>query len=254
METLVIDEPKKVRTVGQIAGDDVRKAGVFKKFGIEFCCGGHKSLQAACNELNLDINEVEDALKRATIENKNWAFDFSNWDVDFLIDYIYNQHHLFFYEEAPAICQLLEKVVPHHSKNHPALNKVYSLFFTLKRELLAHFSEEEGTVFPLIRTLFQAKKFNAYISVASLKQVEAVLHSMESDHEDEGVIFGELRQVTNNYNPPASACTSFKLLYHKLKALDEDLHQHIHLENNILFPKAVELKKELLQLNLLQSV
>lgn len=252
METLVLSEPKKVQTVAEMAAADVRKAEVFKKFGIEFCCRGNKSLQSACDELNLDIKVVEDALLKATTGSKNYSFDFNRWQPDFLIDYIYNQHHVFFYEEYPVISKLFEKVATHHGKNHPELLKAQELFATLERELIGHFAEEENTVFPLIKSLVEAKKNNSLIDKPSSHKIDEVLHLMECDHQEAGDLLNQLNFVTNGYNPPVDACNSFKLLYHKLKSLEEDLHQHIHLENNILFPKAVALKKELVNLNLLQ--
>jgi regulator of cell morphogenesis and NO signaling len=252
METLVIAEPKKVPTVGEMAAADVRKANVFKKFGIEFCCGGNKSLPKACTDLNLDLGLVEEALVNAVSENKDYSFDFKKWEPDFLIDYIYNQHHTYFYDEYPHISNLMEKVVKHHTKNHPPLAEVEKLFFTLERELIGHFAEEENTVFPLIKKLYHANKNESDISEENMKQLTVALHEMQAEHEDAGGILKRIRFATNNYNPPASACTSFKLLYHKLKCLEEDLHQHIHLENNVLFPKAVALKKELEKENVLQ--
>lgn len=252
METLVIAEPRKVPTVGEMAAADVRKANVFKKFGIEFCCGGNKSLQKACSELSLDIQEVEEALANAVSENKNYSFDFKRWQPDFLIDYIYNQHHTYFYDEYPHISKLMEKVVRHHARKHPPLAEVEKLFFTLERELIGHFAGEENTVFPLIKRLYQAKKTGSLVSEENIKQLTATLHGMQLEHEDAGEILSKIRLATNNYNPPTGACTSFKLLYHKLKCLEEDLHQHIHLENNVLFPKAVALKTELDKENLLQ--
>jgi regulator of cell morphogenesis and NO signaling len=252
METLVIAEPKKVPTVGEMAAADVRKANVFKKFGIEFCCGGNKSLPKACTDLNLDLGLVEEALVNAVSENKDYSFDFKKWEPDFLIDYIYNQHHTYFYDEYPVISKLMEKVANHHGKNHPGLLKAQQLFSTLERELIGHFAEEENTVFPLIKTLYHAKKNDFPVSAENIKQLTVALHEMQVEHQDAGEILSQIRVATNSYNPPASACMSFQLLYYKLKCLEEDLHQHIHLENNVLFPKAVALKKELEKLNLLQ--
>jgi regulator of cell morphogenesis and NO signaling len=252
METLVIAEPQKAPTVGEMAAADVRKANVFKKFGIEFCCGGNKSLQKACTELNLDVADVEEALSAAVSENKNYSFDFKRWEPDFLIDYIYNQHHTYFYDEYPVISKLMEKVVNHHSKNHPPLEKLKGLFLKLERELIGHFAKEENTVFPLIKLLYLAKKKGADVSAEDTKQLTLALHEMQAEHKGAGEILNQIKWVTNSYNPPHGACTSFKLLYHKLKCLEEDLHQHIHLENNVLFPKAVALEKELNKSNLLQ--
>jgi len=244
METIVISEPKKAQTVGEMAANDVRKAEVLTKFGIDFCDRGGISLKTACIELNLDINVVEDALIKST-QNHNYSFEFNKWDPDFLLDYIYYQHHVFFYKEYPAISKLLQKVVTRHCKTYPDLDNVRSLFFALERELIGHFAEEENIVFPLIENVLQATESGAYIAKASIKQLDALLHGMERDHKDAGEILSKLRQVTNNYTPPEGACTNFKLLYYKLKSLEEDLQQHIHLENNLLFPKVLVMKREI---------
>jgi regulator of cell morphogenesis and NO signaling len=252
METLVLPEQAKVQTVSEIAASDIRKAEVFKKFGIEFCCRGNKPLQTACTELNLDINEVEAALTKATSQSRTCSFDFNKWQPDFLADYICNEHHAYFYQEYPEISKLLERVVSHHSKNYPQLTKIQSLIFELERELIGHFAEEENVIFPIVKEMMGAKRLNHTVSSERIKELEAAGLSMKNDHEDAGDILAQLREVTEGYNPPAGTCNSFKFLYHKLKSLEEDLHQHIHLENNVLFPKVTNLRNELLQLNLVK--
>jgi regulator of cell morphogenesis and NO signaling len=231
-------------TVGQIAAKDIRKAEVFKKLGIDFCCGGKKSLKQACEEKGLDVAVVESALTNAN-EASKVSENYDRWSPDFLADYIFNKHHQYYYDEAPVIGELLTKVVDHHGDRFPELEEVYRLYVTLVQELNSHFAKEEKVLFPFIKTLVQAKQTGNMQQLQSQFSLSGPIQMMEVDHDAAGDILAELSEVTNSYIAPEGACNSFQFLYRKLKELDEDLHQHIHLENNILFPKALSLEKEL---------
>jgi regulator of cell morphogenesis and NO signaling len=231
-------------TVGQIAAKDIRKAEVFKKLGIDFCCGGKKSLKQACEEKGLDVAVVESALTNAN-ETPQVSENYDRWSPDFLADYIFNKHHQYYYDEAPVIGELLTKVVDHHGDRFPELEEVYRLYVTLVQELNSHFAKEEKVLFPFIKTLVQAKQTGNMQQLQSQFSLSGPIQMMEVDHDAAGDILAELSEVTNSYIAPEGACNSFQFLYRKLKELDEDLHQHIHLENNILFPKALSLEKEL---------
>lgn len=231
-------------TVGQIAAKDIRKAEVFKKYGIDFCCGGKKSLKQACEEKNISLEEVEAALEGVNSTQKA-PENFDRWNPDFLADYIYNKHHQYYYDEAPIIGELLTKVVGHHGEKYPELQEVYRLFVTLAQELNAHFAKEEKVLFPFIKALVRAKQTGNVEELKNQFSITGPVQMMEADHDAAGEILAEISEATNGYNAPAGACNSFQFLYRKLKELEEDLHQHIHLENNILFPKALALEKEL---------
>jgi regulator of cell morphogenesis and NO signaling len=231
-------------TVGQIAAKDIRKAEVFKKMGIDFCCGGKKSLKQVCEEKGLDIETVESALEHAN-EAPKVSENYDRWNADFLADYIFNKHHQYYYDEAPIIGELLTKVADHHGERYPELQEAYRLYVTLAQELNSHFAKEEKILFPFIKALVRAKQTGSTDELQSQFSLSAPIQMMEADHDAAGEILGELSEATNSYTPPAGACNSFQFLYKKLKELDEDLHQHIHLENNILFPKALALEKEL---------
>jgi regulator of cell morphogenesis and NO signaling len=234
-------------SVGEIAAKDIRKAEVFKKYGIDFCCGGKKSLKQACAEANVDVAVVEAELDNAhIIEIKTPVIDFTRWEAGFLSDYIYNQHHLYFYQERPVISDLMDKVVGRHGEHFPVLFEVEKLYRRLEQELAGHFIKEERVLFPFIKELTQAKKTGDLSYLKDLPSVSQPVEMMEKDHDDAGELLAEIRRVTNNYTPPAGSCNSFNLLYKKLEALESDLHTHVHLENNILFPKALSLEKELL--------
>ncbi|HEU4901364.1 MAG TPA: iron-sulfur cluster repair di-iron protein, partial [Flavisolibacter sp.] len=235
---------EKGETVGQLAAKDLRKAEVFKKFGIDFCCGGKKTLKQVCEEKGLDLAAVEAALdnvQETTVASEH----FDRWNPDFLADYIYNKHHIYYYDEAPVIADLLAKVINRHGEHYPELRQVNALYNSLTQELDSHFAKEEKVLFPFIKALVQAKNSGNTESLRTQFSLAAPVQMMEAEHEAAGEILEELNNITNGYTAPEGACNSFQFLYKKLKALDDDLHQHIHLENNILFPKALALEKEL---------
>ena len=231
-------------TVGEIAAKDMRKAEVFKKYGIDFCCGGKKSLEQVCREQGLDAAAVEAELDQVELQpqtNEN----FDKWDPDFLADYIYNKHHRYYYEEGPVIKDLLEKVGNRHGAQHPELALLQEKYQTLASELDSHFIKEEKVLFPFIKNLVNARRTGNTADLYANFSIAQPVQMMESDHEAAGGLLLEMRKITNDYTLPAEACNSYGFLYQKLKALESDLHQHIHLENNILFPKALALEKEL---------
>lgn len=233
-------------TVGELAAADVRKAEVFKKYGIDFCCGGKKTLKQACAEKGIDPALVEAELNNSSNQATSApAFDFNRWAPDFLVDYIYNQHHQYYYQEAPVIADLLQKVVARHGDHFPELYQLAGLYLQLQQELQGHFFKEERVLFPFIKALVKAQKERDFSALADYPAINEPVQMMEAEHEAAGEILAEIQAVTNNFAPPAGACNSFQLLYKKLRDLDTDLHQHIHLENNILFPKALALEKEL---------
>ena len=231
-------------TIGQIAAKDIRKAAIFKKHGIDFCCGGKKSLQQVCDEKGLELAEVEKELDNIK-ESQSSSENFDRWSIEFLADYIYNKHHQYYYDEAPVIADLLIKVVDRHGSHFPELNKAQVLFLNLAQELNSHFHKEENIVFPFIKALVQAKKTGRTEELKNQFSLSQPIQMMESEHEEAGEILAELSELTNGYTAPSGACNSFQFLYKKLKDLEDDLHQHIHLENNILFPKTLQLEKEL---------
>jgi regulator of cell morphogenesis and NO signaling len=231
-------------TVGEIAAKDIRKAEVFRKYGIDFCCGGKKPLKQVCEEKGLEFAAVQNALEQVSREARP-SENYDRWKPDFLSDYIFNKHHQYYYSEAPVIGELLTKVVGHHGEKYPELNQVYQLFVTLTQELNAHFAKEEKVLFPFIKALVAAKQTGNVQNLRDQFSVAGPIQMMESDHEAAGEILQQISDITNEYTAPQGACNSFQFLYRKLKELEDDLHQHIHLENNILFPKALALEKEL---------
>lgn len=230
-------------TLGEIAAKDLRKAQVFKKYGLDFCCGGKKTVKEACAEKGLDVGLIEKALQQT--ENNSTSskpLPYDEWELGFLADYIVNTHHAYVRKNLPDIRAYADKVRKVHADNHPELVKVHALVESLAGELIPHMLKEEQVLFPHIRQFVSAKNNPVYdntLAPASIKQPVAV---MKHDHEVVHKLADELREATSDYTIPADACASYSLLYRMLDEFEDDLHTHLHLENNILFPKAEALE------------
>jgi len=225
-------------TLGEIAAKDMRKADVFKKLGLDFCCGGKKTLEEACLEKGLDVFRVKNELTEAEIKTKE-QHDYSSWKLSFLIDYIITIHHSYVSDAAPVIKDLAEKVAAHHGNTYPYLVEVNQKVKELMCELTTHMKKEEQVLFPYIKNL----EANTGAQEKGISTVQDPIWVMERDHEVAGEILHYLREITNDFTKPENACNSIALLMHKLNEFEDDLHTHVHLENNILFPKSVQLEK-----------
>ncbi len=229
-------------TIGQMVTKDFRKAEVFKKYGIDFCCGGKKSLAKACEEKGLDKNTVDRELNQiasdALLPSQNYAM----CDADFLADYIFNTHHRYVTQSIPVLFQYIQKVANVHGDKHPQTILIRDIFLEVANELNSHMMKEENILFPYIKKLAAAVRENQKTEIHSFGSVSNPIQRMEEEHTEVGDQMEKIMELTNNYTPPAGACTTFKVSYAKLKEFSDDLHQHIHLENNILFPKALELE------------
>lgn len=231
-------------TIGQIVAKDIRKAELLKKLGIDFCCGGKKTLKQACEEKQLSFEAVQQQLDTPVATSSHDRNDYAKWDASFLADYIYNQHHVYYYEQLPLINQLIDKVTAKHSPHYPELTNLHAAFRQLQEELNVHFMKEEKVLFPLIKQMTEAFR-NPAAPKPFLNSAEEPIEGMEADHDMAGEVLRYMSALTNGYTPPQGACNSFRLLYAKLQDLENDLHIHVHLENNILFPKTLELQKTL---------
>lgn len=233
-----------LETIGQMVAKDIRKAAVFKQWGIDFCCGGKKTLQQACEEKGLDATLLSTELASLNAPTKT-ANDFNRWQPHFLADYIYNQHHLYYYDEEPVISELVQKVAGKHGDHFPEMQTLASLYNQLVAELNTHFMREEKALFPFIKALAQAKATGNLDVLQRQPSLTEPIQMMEADHDAAGDILAQMRKATNDYTPPQGACNSLRFLYHKLSELEDDLHQHEHLENNVLFPKALQMERSL---------
>ncbi|MBO9201896.1 MULTISPECIES: DUF542 domain-containing protein [Niastella] len=237
-------------SVSDIVNNDYRTAAVFRKYGIEYCCAGKFPLQMVCESKDLDftaiINELEQSIHPISIPNN---LPFEKWDIDFLIDYIVNIHHAYLKQVLPDTKDQLEKFAEGHYKNYPELTELVLVFKSLTLEMLPHLQHEEDIIFPYIKQIAHAydnKEAYAGLLVRTLrKPVENV---MNHEHESINKVLARMRKLTNSYTWPEQSCTNHRVTFLKLLEIDSDLVQHMHLENTILFPRAIEMEKKLLYL------
>ena len=234
--------------ISDIVNHDYRTADVFRRHGIDFCCGGKWPLKMVCETKGLDISmikrELEESMRTICIPN---SLKFEEWDLDFLTDYIINVHHRYLRKALPEAREYLRHFAEGHRKKFPYLTDLQKTFNDLAEEMLPHLSQEEEIIFPYIRQIvhvYHSKESYAALLVRTLrKPVENVMHH---EHTTVNRILNELRQLTDHYTPPEVACINHKVTFSKLAEIDTDLVQHMHLENNILFPRGIAMEKELL--------
>lgn len=233
-------------TLGEIATKDLRKAQIFKKYGLDFCCGGKKTIKEACEEKGLDVTKVEQELQQTDkLSNPSKPLPYNDWELDFLSDYIVNTHHSYVKKNLPDIRAYANKVKQVHGSHHPELIKTQQLVESIADELTSHMIKEESILFPYIKELVKAKSTGGAAKASQFSSIKQPISIMEHDHDLVGRLAEELRKTTFNYEIPSDACASYSLLYKMLDEFEDDLHTHIHLENNILFPKAIGLESKL---------
>lgn len=233
------------KTVAEIVTENIKTADVFKKNGIDFCCGGHVSVQEICAKKGVDYATLKEEILTLGAAPKN-AHDFNTWELDFLTDYIVNTHHKFVTEANELITQYAEKVAKVHGHHYVEVVEINELFKQIAAELNSHMRKEEMILFPHIKEIAVAKKNGLKIPTPPFGSIQNPINMMEAEHTDAGDILRKIAELSNNYTPPSSACNTFRALYNKLEEYQNDLFQHIHLENNILFPKAIALETKLL--------
>ncbi|HEU5415675.1 MAG TPA: iron-sulfur cluster repair di-iron protein [Candidatus Angelobacter sp.] len=233
------------QTVRQLATEIPNATRVFEKLGIDYCCGGGKSLEAACAQVKVPVTEVLRTLEQGSVPGEAAATpDFSQASLDELVSYIVSRHHGYVKQEIPRLEKLLSKVVSVHGRNHAELVAIQRVFAALAAELTSHMMKEEMILFPYVTQMEQALESGKRAPRAPFGTVGNPVHMMEMEHEDAGNALKELRSLTSDYTPPPDACFSYNTLFAALKEFETDLHQHIHLENNILFPRAVALEQQ----------
>lgn len=235
-----VDKDGNIETVGSIAAKDYRKAEVFKKLGIDFCCGGEKTLKEASAEAGITEEELKAELEKADTVTSSASQDYNKWTLDFLADFIVNTHHQYVRETAPVLKGLGEKVALAHGVQHPELFDLTKRLNALLYDLLDHVEKEESIVFPNIKTLVAKRKAGDKSPLEG--SLETAIKMMHEEHDHAGEDLRYFREITDNYTLPAGACNSYTYLFEKLKEFEDDLFRHVHLENNILFPKAIALE------------
>ena len=234
-----------VETLGEIATKDLRKAEIFKKYGLDFCCGGKKTVQQACAEKGIDVTKVEEELRNSELNHVSRPLNYDEWNLDFLADYIVNTHHGYVRKTLPELKFYATKVGNVHGNQHPELIAIYHLVDAIVSEMTDHMHKEENVLFPFIKQLFTARNNGQPVPSAGFGTVENPIHMMEHEHEAVGGYLAKIRDLSNGYAVPDDACASYKLFFKMMVEFEGDLFIHIHLENNILFPKALKMEKEM---------
>ncbi len=234
--------------VRDIVAKDYRTSGVFQKYGIEYCCGANWSLETICLMKGIDPEELRDELRKVTRPLQLTSFlPFEQWSIDFLCDYIVNIHHYYLKDTLPKLWPLLDNFVTEHLKRYPGLFQLQESFVKFQTEICPHLLEKEEIVFPYLRQLAHAYEGDESYAGLLVKTLRKPIDKMvENEHELVSQTLYQFRKTTNNYTIPEKACTSHNVIFLKLKELDNDLAQHMHLEHRVLFPKALALEAELL--------
>jgi len=238
-------EIKSTTIVGDIVRSNFKTAQLFEKNNIDFCCGGGVSLSEACENASVEVDilipEIEAVLAKSDPDSKY----IEQLGLDDLSDYIVKRHHSYVRENIPFLQQKLEKLCNAHGDNHPELFDVKEMFDGAAENLTAHIQKEEMVLFPYIHKMVKYLKDGNY-NTDELGWVLQPISMMEAEHQVEGERFEKMRHITDNYTTPPDGCGTYQVSYQTLQEFEQDLHRHIHLENNILFKKAIALEKELI--------
>jgi len=230
-------EPQQLTTlsVGEIVANDFRTSSAFKKAGIDFCCGGKQSFTDACIEKRIDAVELEKEILKISEEPLNEFMNFKNWDPVFLSDYIVNTHHKFVVKNLPDLVFYTHKIANVHGDHHPELIEVADLFAKINDELLQHLKNEEEVLFPAI------KEVVATNSAKAKEIIKTEIERMMGEHEFAGGAMDNINVITKGYKVPEDGCNTYRVAFNLLEQFEDDLHTHVHLENNILYPKSLKL-------------
>ena len=221
--------------IGDIVTQDFRAAEVFKKAGIDFCCGGSQSLEAACRDKKLDVAEIESELEKLENSEPGSSHKFNEWKLDFLCDYIVNTHHQTVMKLLPELTFYTQKIAEVHGDNHPELPEIANLFAQVDTELRQHLRNEEEVLFPAIREVLKTN------SAESKATIISEITRMTGEHEFAGGAMDKINELSHHYAVPEDGCNTYRVAYKLLEQFEDDLHIHVHLENNILYPKAMKL-------------
>ena len=230
-----------------IVTENFHTAAVFEKFGLDFCRNGNRPLNEACEKKGVNPEQVIDELGNVMGTEAKDDNHYDRWELDFLIDYIVNNHHSYVRKAIPQITAHTGKVAAVHGDKYPFLHEVKSIFDEIAAEMQSHMQKEETILFKVIKYLVESKKFNERPRTGGFGTVKNPINAMEAEHDGAGNKVEAIRQLTNDYKLPDDACSTFELTYKELEEFEKDLHKHVHLENNILFPKAIKLEEDLLK-------
>jgi regulator of cell morphogenesis and NO signaling len=233
------------KTVRELAIENVAATKVFERLGIDYCCGGNHTLEQACHAVNIPVDQVRKSLEEAQLASPASSAD-RNWQMEplgDLVSHITNTHHKYTRDGIARLTPLLANVCSVHGANHPELLELREIFAGLTQELTVHLMKEEKVLFPYIVRMEEAVIEKAQMLPPPFGTVQNPVAMMEHEHDSAGNALRAMREISHGYAAPADACVSYQTLYKALAELEADLHQHIHLENNLLFPRAIEMEK-----------
>lgn len=227
-------------TIGEIVAADFRTARLFERHGIDFCCGGKTALATVCGEKGIDLATIIAELTALQQEPAERSQNYASWTLSFLADYIVNTHHAYLWENDEQLAAYARKVSEVHGAHHPEVIQIAAIFGKIAADLATHLKEEEEVFFPAIKRAEAAVKGGTVPDGADRETIRTSLVKLYREHEEVGDAIHEIRHLSGNYSIPDDACNTFMLTYRMLKEFEDDLHKHVHLENNILFPKAAD--------------
>jgi regulator of cell morphogenesis and NO signaling len=230
------------QTVREIALENPASIRVFESFGIDYCCGGRKPLAEACEARNISVDAVIAALENGTANSAPATEDWNAQSLGSLAAHIVNTHHAYVRRELPRLAELAGKVVNRHGDTKPELPQIQAKVIQIGDELIEHLAKEEVVLFPYVTKLERAKEVGTAKPHGCFATVASPIAMMTQEHEAAGTLMAEIRQLSGDYTPPVGACPTFLAFYRGLHEFEQDLHQHIHLENNILFPRALAME------------
>jgi regulator of cell morphogenesis and NO signaling len=225
---------KKNISIGELVALDFRAASVFKEAGIDFCCGGKQSVEEACNEKGIDMSDLKKKLADLESLPADNIHNFNEWSLGFLCDYIMNTHHRFVLKSLPELVFYTEKIASVHGDRHPELKEVAGLFAEINRELLQHLKNEEENLFPAVKEYLKSGSDKAKSIITDQ------IARLSPEHDFAGGAMDKINSITGNYKMPSDGCNTYHVTFGLLEKFEDDLHVHVHLENNILFPKAMK--------------
>ncbi|MFN8366303.1 MAG: iron-sulfur cluster repair di-iron protein [Candidatus Kapaibacterium sp.] len=233
-------------TLADVVKSNYRAAVILQQHGLDFCCGGKATIEESCAKNHLDSEELLHELNALSLRDVAAAINrWEEWDLEFLIEYIKRNHHMYIRNSIPVIIRHLQKVRDKHGMRHQELVQIFDVFLALCEDLLEHLGKEEQVLFPYVKKLLRLQQAKLPQTNAPFASITSPIAVLEAEHERAGNLMITVRSLTNNYQAPANACNTFRLVYDELAEFDKDLMQHTFLENHILFPKSIELEKEI---------
>ena len=233
---------RRTMTIREIVAADYRTATVFERHGIDFCCRGGRTLEDGCRDAGVDATEILRELEAVTSTQGDGGPRFDAWDLDTLVAYIVANHHAYVRQQLPVLVAHTQKIATVHAARHPELARVAHLLQEIADEMTSHMAKEEQVLFPYIVALVVAVTDRLPAPSAPFGTITNPIHRMEAEHESAGRAMIEIRELTAGFVRPGDACETYAVSLRELEAFERDLHAHVHLENNILFPKAAALE------------